>query len=339
MIIDLEKFVKKEERYWHELASLLDDLQQQGSCDDFEKLQRLLYLYERVSADYTKIANYSVNQELKDYLENLTASAYSFIHNNKKQRVKMQLSKWIFFEFPAVFRKNFLYVFISTLIFLMGTGFGGFALHTNKDAKKAILPAMFANHLNSPNERVKNEENAAPRYSATTNTDFAVSLMKNNIKVSILALALGITFGVGTVVVLFYNGVIFGVVLFDYINAGQAKFLSAWLLPHGIIEIPAILFAGATGLMIGHCMIKNKSSFKLFLREKRNEIGLFILAVVIMLIWAGIIEAFMSQVHEPIVTYESKIIFGLLEGILLICWLCISKKLTTKFKIRKTNDK
>ena len=53
-------------------------------------------------------------------------------------------------------------------------------------------------------------------------------------------MALGMSYGVGTFTLLFYNGVILGGVFQDYIAAGETKFLLGWLLPHGVIEIPAI---------------------------------------------------------------------------------------------------
>ena len=42
------------------------------------------------------------------------------------------------------------------------------------------------------------------------------------------------TWGVGTIIMLFYNGVILGAVAVDYIRAGQTKFLLGWLMPHGV---------------------------------------------------------------------------------------------------------
>ena len=68
--------------------------------------------------------------------------------------------------------------------------------------------------------------------------------MVNNIGVSIKAMALGMTWGIGTLIILFYNGVILGLVAVDYIIDGQTIFLLGWLLPHGVIEIPAILIGG-----------------------------------------------------------------------------------------------
>jgi hypothetical protein len=47
-----------------------------------------------------------------------------------------------------------------------------------------------------------------------------------------------------------------------------------------------------------------------------------------MLIWAGIVEAFFSQYHEPVIPYEAKIGFGALELILLVLFLTRSGRRT-----------
>jgi hypothetical protein len=43
-----------------------------------------------------------------------------------------------------------------------------------------------------------------------------------------------------------------------------------------------------------------------------------------MLIWAGIVEAFFSQYHEPVLPYEVKIGFGIVELALLVLFLAKS---------------
>jgi hypothetical protein len=50
--------------------------------------------------------------------------------------------------------------------------------------------------------------------------------------------------------------------------------------------------------------------------------------VALMLIWAGIIEAFFSQYHEPVIPYAVKIGFGVLEISILILFLWKSGKKT-----------
>jgi hypothetical protein len=54
------------------------------------------------------------------------------------------------------------------------------------------------------------------------------------------------------------------------------------------------------------------------------------MGVAVMLIWAGIIEAFFSQYHEPVIPYGAKIGFGVLELFLLVLFLTMSGRRTIK---------
>jgi len=140
------------------------------------------------------------------------------------------------------------------------------------------------------------------------------------------------TWGIGTVLVLYSNGVMLGAVAADYIWADQSLFLAGWLLPHGVIEIPAILLAGQAGLLLAGAMIGRKSAlpFAARLREVVPDVVSLICGVAIMLVWAGIVEAFFSQYHAPILPYEVKIAFGTIELFLLIAFLRLSGRRDVK---------
>jgi len=131
---------------------------------------------------------------------------------------------------------------------------------------------------------------------------------------------------------LFYNGVILGAVAMDYIHAGQTTFLLGWLMPHGVVEIPAILIAGQGGLMLAAALIGrgNRAPLKTRLRGVSGDIVTLIFGVGVLLVWAGFIEAFLSQYHEPIIPYAAKIAFGGVELILLVLFLAKSGSAGTR---------
>src|SRR5207237_5585928 len=131
--------------------------------------------------------------------------------------------------------------------------FGGFAIALDPESKPALMP--FSHLLQDPAKRVAQEEKATEDRLAGEKTSFSAFLMTHNTRVSIFTLALGMTWGVGTILMLFYNGVILGAVAVDYLLAGETKFLVGWLLPHGSFEIPAILIAGQAGLILGAALI------------------------------------------------------------------------------------
>lgn len=295
---------------------------------DLAQSLRLHYLYERATAGLNRLDTFSSEPQLVQYLENLVSRAYGVVHSGQKTRRRFLPLRWFWSTFPRTFRKHISAFWISLAVMMVGAIFGGGAVILDQEAKEAIVPRMFQHAMQDPDERVKKEEsnsNENGERIGRQKATFASYLMANNIRVSILLMALGMTFGVGTIICLFYNGVILGLVVADFVAAGQGVFVTGWLLPHGSIEIPAILLAGQAGLILGSTLIGKGQSLvlKQRLRNAAPEIVTLIGGVAILLVWAGIIEAFMSQYHEPVLPYGIKIIFGILELVLLVLFLTL----------------
>jgi uncharacterized membrane protein SpoIIM required for sporulation len=215
---------------------------------------------------------------------------------------------------------------------LVGAAFGGFTVIVDSSTKQILLP--FSHLQGDPSDRVKKEESAETDRLKGGKSSFSSFLMTHNTKVAIFTLALGMTWGIGTLIMLFYNGVILGAVAVDYVLAGESPFLLGWLLPHGAIEIPAILLAGQAGIVLASALIGwgKPISLRTRLRKISNDLVTLICGVALMLVWAGIIEAFFSQYHEPVLPYHFKIAFGCVE--LLILALFLSK--AGRKKLRKS---
>lgn len=324
MIIDLQKFVASERPYWTELESTLNRLENASrSTMPLDQLRRFHYLYERTAAGLAKVNTFASEPETRRYLESLVARAYGEIHETRDRQHRFSPLVWFFQTLPQTFRRHARAFCLSVGITLLGALFGGFAVAYDPEAKSAVLPEMFANHLGDPSERVAREEKNPDKASAGSMSSFSAELMVNNIGVSIKAMALGMTWGIGTIIILFYNGIILGLVGVDYMMAGQTTFLLGWLLPHGVIEIPAILIGGQAGLMLGGALIGwgRRNTLRARLRAITPDLTTLIFGVALMLVWAGLVEAFFSQYHEPVLPYGVKIAFGCLELVLLVVFL------------------
>lgn len=325
MIIDLGKFVSAERPYWVELEAVVHKLESDaGHRLDLAQLKRLHYLYERTSADLGKIVTFAAEPETRRYLENLVARAYGEIHETRTKPHRLAPVDWFFKTFPQTFRRHVGAWWLSVVITVVGTLFGLGAVGLDPEAKGVLLP--FGHGNMDPSERVRQEERGQGRHLEGNKSRFSTSLMTHNTKVSVFTLALGMTWAVGTIVILFYNGVILGGIVVDYVVAGQTKFLIGWLLPHGSIEIPAILIAGQAGLVLGGAMIGwgSRVPFRARLRAVSGDLVTLIFGVAVMLVWAGFVEAFLSQYHEPVIPYAVKIAFGTVEVALLAVFLARS---------------
>ena len=124
-------------------------------------------------------------------------------------------------------------------------------------------------------------------------------------------------------VVLFYNGVMLGAVAFDYVRGGEATFLLGWLLPHGVIEIPGD--SGGRASRVRDRLRADRLGQPLSRAERLRRVSRDVMTLAagaaVMLVWAGIVEAFLSQYHEPVIRYGWKIGFGLVEATLLTLFL------------------
>ena len=324
MIIDLPRFLENERPVWAELEATLDRIELQATRRmSLEELRRFHLLYERTSADLARLTTFSAEPETRRYLESLVARAYGEIHETRSRQTRFSL-EWFWRTLPRTFRRHVRAFYMSVAITLAGCAFGGLALALDPSAKPVLMP--FPHLLQDPAQRVAEEERATSDRLAGHKTSFSAFLMTHNTRISILTLALGMTWGIGTIIMLFFNGVMLGAVSVDYIRAGQTKFLLGWLLPHGVIEIPAILIAGQAGLLLALALIGwgQRIPLRARLRKVSRDVVTLIFGVGLLLIWAGFIEAFLSQYHEPIIPYSVKISFGLIEFGLLVLFLAKS---------------
>lgn len=325
MILDLQRFAAAERPYWQELEAQLRTAKENPFCkSDVELAVRFFYLYQRAAAGLARVGELSSDAETRQYLESLVSRAYAEIHSGRANQRRLSPWRFLFETFPRAFRARLTAFLLAVVITIAGIAFGSCAISFDPDAKPVLMP--FKELLETPRQRVGREESARRDRVGPVRNSFAAELMTHNIQVAFFVLAAGATWGVGTIAILFYNGVTAGAVAADYIGSGYWKFLLGWILPHGVIEIPAILIAGQAGLLLAGALIGygDQRPRALRIRAIVNDLVTLAAGAAILLLWAGLIEAFLSQYHEPVIPYSLKIGFGATEFVLLFCWLSLS---------------
>lgn len=317
MIVDLERFVAQAKPRWQQLEDALRPFERDRFYrPSFEDSLRLFDLYQQSAADLARFDE-AAQPEIARYLEALVARAYTQIHSVRRQSRPHPL-RWLTQTFPATFRRQWSAFALAASLLLLGCLTGIALLRLDTGAKAVLMP--FPHLMNDPAERVKQEEKDRGKHIAGHQVAFSAYLMTHNISVAFTSMAAGMTFGIGTILMVFSNGVDLGAVCADYVRAGQAKFLAGWLLPHGIVEIPALLVASQAGLLLAGALIGSRSrmSFRDRLRAAGKDVFTLSIGAAVMLVWAGLIESFISQYHEPVLPYDVKIAFGFVEFALLV---------------------
>jgi uncharacterized membrane protein SpoIIM required for sporulation len=322
VIIDLERFLEAERPHWEKLEERLRALEADPHRRmSLPEILELHTLYQRASADLGRVATSSFEPGVRLYLESLVARAYGEIQESRRRPHRLAPWRFLSRTFPRVFRRHLRAFGVAVLITFAGCAFGGGAILVDPPSREALLP--FDHLREDPGERVAGEERTITDRLQGVKTTFSAFLMANNIRVAILCMALGASWGIGTAILLFSNGLMLGAVLIDYVQAGQTRFVLGWLLPHGSIEIPAFIIAGQAGLVLAGALIGwgDRTPLKARLRQVTADLVTLIAGVAALLVWAGFIESFLSQYHEPILPYSVKIGFGAAEFLMLALFL------------------
>jgi stage II sporulation protein M len=125
---------------------------------------------------------------------------------------------------------------------------------------------------------------------------FLLIFMNNSVK-AILSTVSGIFAGIFPACFVFINGYIVGIVYYvKSTQIGRVKALM-YLLPHGVIEIPAILLACSYGSWLGLRFIRKLRGHKINLREDfKMAVKACIRTVIPMLLVAAFVETFITPV-------------------------------------------
>ncbi len=131
------------------------------------------------------------------------------------------------------------------------------------------------------------------KFAGKNTIEMIVLIFLNNIWASFMAMTLGIFFGVLPVITDVVNGYLLGFVARDAVM--KEGILTMWkILPHGIFELPAVLFSIGIGLKLGWSVVgggwsvkKGKGNVGHVIREGMR---FFIFVVIPLLLIAGIIE-------------------------------------------------
>ena len=323
MIVDFQRFLKRNEPQWDALDALLKHIEQSPDTPlGIADITRLQSLYEHASNNLAELNSAVSNPELRQFLEALVMRAYSEIYSQRTRGTPFSFRTWLLRTFPQAFRRHVRFFALACAITFGGILLGTGAMIAEPQAREVLLP--FGHDANDPAKRVAHEEEHSLSRTSGRKA-FSARLLNNNARVSVLTFAFGITYGIISGILLFFNGAILGAICTDYLMAGQGLFLAAWLLPHGVVEIPCILFAGQAALLLGAVMFGRRSHLRLGLRIRAvlPDLVTLIGGAVLLLAWAALVESFLSQYHSPRI-YALKIAFGLVELVLLTLFLTYS---------------
>ncbi len=247
---------------------------------------------------------------LANKVNHLLARAHHIIYSSRR-------SSWRnFFLFlrdgyPRVFRRQIGSVFASLILLLLGTVLATAFSLANPHFAAPILGPRVMNSIARHEMWTHSIVSVAPQA--------ASGIMTHNITVSMLAFAGGLAFGTISVYLMFLNGLMLGAVAVACQRAGMAIPLWSFVVPHGSLELPAIVIAGAAGMHLGRGMLfPGIYRWKDSVAKAGAEAVQLVSGTIPMLFVAGCLEGFFSPSSAPVAL---KFSVGAALFVLLNVWL------------------
>jgi uncharacterized membrane protein SpoIIM required for sporulation len=280
-------FIKNNTPKWQRFESLLT--QKNANNPDL-----LADLFIQLTDDLSFARTNYPESQTTLYLNNLTAKVHQSIYRNKKEEKGRFVRFWKY-ELPQLFYSAHKQLLYSFLIFAACTMIGAVSAANDINFVRLILGDGYVNMI------LENIEKGDPLgvYKSEGEINMFLYITLNNIFVSFKTFAYGIFLSIGTVMSLFYNGIMLGAFQYFFYQKGLllTSVLTIWI--HGTLEISAIVIAGCAGLVMGNSILFPGTYSRIESLKMGAKKGLKIcIGLVPIFILAGFLESFVTRHTE-----------------------------------------
>lgn len=281
---------------WQRLEALVARAKQRGFADfTGEDLRALHAVYTQTAADLAFAQTHYPTSSTTTYLNNLVAGAYAQIYTSKPRRVHRIIS-FLIRDYPRLVRRKAREIALAAAVFL-GTSALGFVLpFTNPRLSRSLLPEMFREQIIDKLEKGQ----AASQVQGSMGAAVSSMIMVNNIQVSFIAFAGGMLLGTLTIYTLAVNGLLLGGLAGTFAKYGFSLPFWSLILPHGILELPAIWLTAGAGLVVGKAIIRpGVEPRSVTIRRGAHDAVRLLMGTVPIFVVAGLVEAFFTPLVLP----------------------------------------
>jgi uncharacterized membrane protein SpoIIM required for sporulation len=288
------RFVARKRERWDEFQRLAERAAARG-LDSFaaHELPDFAARYREVAADLARARTYGCDDDTRARLERLAAAGHNALYREERStwpRIWQVLAR----ECPAAIVGARGYVLVAFLCFAAPAA-AGYALMRQQPALAAeLLPEVMLRRAEAGAAR----QAEGKRYvdvSAEDRPLMASGIITNNVRVAIACFAGGIFLGVGSLILVGFNGLAIGASAGHFANAGVLGYLLEFILGHGLLELFAIWVAAAAGFLLGRSVVapgdlQRADALVLSGRRAVRMVG----GAAVLLVVAGLIEGFVS---------------------------------------------
>jgi|SRR5580658_5775632 uncharacterized membrane protein SpoIIM required for sporulation len=287
------RWIEQRQSSWGRLETLTHQVESSGiRALSGSELREFGLLYRQAAADLSAVRSDRASGTLEEYLNGLLSRAHNRIYTGRKTGFG-SVFRFMARDYPRIFRRLFPYVATAFLIFLAGAALGTLLTLSRPEFMRVMLGPQMLATIDRHEMWTHSIVSMKPQASS--------AILTNNIGVTFLAFAGGILGGLGSVLLLFFNGLQFGVISTACSQAHMALDLFSFVAAHGALELPSIFIAGGAGLRLGTALLfPGMLSRRDSLARGAKEAVRLLAGTVPLLVVAGMLEAFLSPSGAPV---------------------------------------
>ncbi|MEM6262658.1 MAG: stage II sporulation protein M [Bacteroidota bacterium] len=300
-------FLRKNKDKWQEYERSLYKDASQVSLDP----DRMAELYIQLTDDLAYARTFYPKSKTVKYLNGLAARTHLEIYKSKKQKRNRLMDFWVT-ELPLILQKSQRQLFYAFVVFTFSFLIGTLSALNEETYIRDILSDSY---VNMTLQNIDNDDPTAV-YKGDSSLSMFLMIGFNNIRVSFVAFALGIFFSLGTMYIMFVNGVMLGSFLTLFYREEVLSEALPIIYIHGTLEISAIVIAGGAGMMLGNSILFPGTFSRKFAIQEAAKNGVkIIIGLIPVFIMAAFLESFVTRLSEMHIVYKLLIIVSSLAFI------------------------
>ena len=227
--MSLDTWLRERRPVWKRLEATVDLILRRGPRRaGGRNIAELIEVYQSACADLARLRAIGAEPALIEPLNRLVIRAHGQIYRGRAAS-PWGLGKFFFRDYPRLFRRTWKFTFASFLISLVSAVT---AYYSVQDSPQTVADIMGGGAFDREVYGEKTIADIHERFGHEGNPLISSMVITNNIRVALLAFALGISFGIGTVGVLVVNGAMVGGLTGAFAKSGLAWDMWMVLLPH-----------------------------------------------------------------------------------------------------------
>ena len=287
MPTNVDRFIREREDRWTELDGLIARAKNKPERLGATGVLRLGELYRAAVGDLAHARRELRGESVVARLESLVARARGLVYDSEARRESIR--EFFSTGYWRRLRARPVTLAVAAALLFVPAILAFVWAARDPAAALGVVPEAFRG-IGDGSRTAKSAGLTAGDSSA-----FASEIMTNNIRVTVMAFAGGITFGTGTIAVLIFNGVLLGAVGGLSFHAERGYAFVTLVVAHGVLELSCIVVAGAAGLRMASALVApGRSTRAVALARGAREAVELVLGTAPWLVVAGLIEGFIT---------------------------------------------